>query len=194
MLVISACSINADSAPRTIAERDRRDLRIDVDAAGGEATGTGRIYLLSAEITGGSSTLQSVARDVADTPTDVLNALFQGPNNDELQALLRSAIPPGTRLLGATQTAGLLNVNVSGELQQLAGGALIDGVAQIVLTASEIKSVSAVLIAVDGVAQQWPAASGELQSEPLTRYDFLALVSSSQPAFPAVPSPAPPSG
>jgi spore germination protein GerM len=69
---------------------------------------------------------------------------------------------------------------------------LIDGVAQIVLTASEITGVSAVSIAIDGVPQQWPAASGVLQSEPLTRYDFPGLVLSSQPAFPSVPSPGPP--
>jgi spore germination protein GerM len=80
-------------------------------------------------------------------------------------------------------------VNVSSELQQLTGEALIDGVAQIVLTASEITGVSAVSIAIDGVPQQWPSSSGGLQSEPLTRYDFPGLVLSSQPAFPSVPSP-----
>jgi hypothetical protein len=52
------------------------------------------------------------------------------------------------------------------------------------------------LITIDGVRQQWPAGSGELHSEPLTRYDFPGLVLSSQPAFPSVPSPqaAPPAG
>jgi spore germination protein GerM len=78
---------------------------------------------------------------------------------------------------------------VSSEMQQLTGEALIDGVAQIVFTASEITGVSAVSIVVDGIPQQWPSASGELQSEPLTRYDFPGLVHSSQPAFPSVPSP-----
>ena len=88
------------------------------------------------------------------------------------------------------QDGSQLFVNVSNELQQLTGEALIDGVAQIVLTASALTGVSAVSIAVDGVPQQWPASSGELQSEPLTRYDFPGLVVSSQPAFPSVPSPA----
>ncbi|MDP9465451.1 MAG: GerMN domain-containing protein, partial [Actinomycetota bacterium] len=108
--------------------------------------------------------------------------------------LLRSAIPPGTRLLDVTQDGGQLIVNVSSELQQLTGEALINGVAQIVLTASGITGVSAVSIAIDAVPQQWPAASGELQSEPLTRYDFPGLVLSSQPAFPSVPSPEPAAG
>jgi spore germination protein GerM len=57
------------------------------------------------------------------------------------------------------------------------------------LTASEITGVSSVVIAIEGRNQQWPAANGELQSDPLTRYDFPGLVTSSQPAFPSVPSP-----
>lgn len=190
VLVATSCSIDAESTPRNIAVRDRRDLSA-FDQVAGAAVGSGRIYLLSPEIIGQARTLQSVARDVGDTPADAMRALFEGPNTTELQALMRSAIPPGTRLIDVTQDGSELVVNVSNELQQLTGEALIDGVAQIVLTASEIASVSAVSIAIDGVPQQWPSASGELQSEPLTRYDFPGLVVSSQPAFPAVPSPAP---
>ena len=190
----SSCSIDAEGAPRDIAVRDQRDLLVDFDQVAGAATGSGRIYLLSPEVIGQPRTLQSVARDVGDTPADAMQALFDGPNTDELQELLRSAIPPGTRLLDVNQRGDELVVNVSSELQQLTGEALIDGVAQIVLTASEITGVSAVSIAIDGIPQQWPAASGELQSEPLTRYDFPGLVLSSQPAFPSVPSPEPATG
>ena len=184
-----ACSIEAEGTPRDIAVRDRRDLSANFDQAAGAAIGSGRIYLLSPEVIGQPRTLQSVARDVGDAPSDAIRALFEGPNTTELQALLRSAIPPGTRLLDVDQDGGQLTVNVSSELQQLTGEALIDGLAQIVLTASDITGVSAVSIAIDGVPQQWPAASGELQSRPLTRYDFPGLVVSSQPAFPSVPSP-----
>lgn len=190
-LTAASCSIDAETTPRNIAARDRRDLSANFDQAAGAATGSGRIYLLSPEVIGQPRTLQSVARDVGDTPANALQALFEGPNTDELQALLRSAIPPGTRLLDVAQSGGELVVNVSSELQQLTGEALINGVAQIVLTASEITGVTGVSIAIDGVPQQWPAASGELQSEPLTRYDFPGLVVSSQPAFPSVPSPEP---
>ena len=188
----TSCSISAEDAPRNIAVGERDDLSVDFSQTAGAATGAGRIYLLSPEVLGQPRTLQSVARDVADTPADAIRALFEGPNTQELQALLRSAIPSGTRLLDVSQNNGALVVNVSSELQQLTGEALIDGVAQIVLTASEITGVSAVSIAIEGVPQQWPAASGVLQSKPLTRYDFPGLVLSSQPAFPSVPSPGPP--
>jgi hypothetical protein len=185
----SSCSIDTESTPRDIAVGDQEDLRVNFDEAAGAATGSGRIYLLSPEVIGQPRTLQSVARDVGDTPADAMQALFDGPNTDELQALLRSAIPPGTRLLDVRQDSDVLVVDVSSELQQLTGDALIEGVAQIVMTASEITGVSAVSIAIDGIPQQWPAANGELQSEPLTRYDFPGRVLSSQPAFPSVPSP-----
>jgi Sporulation and spore germination len=189
LIVATSCSIDPEGAPRDIAVHDRGDLSANFDPAAGAAVGSGRIYLLSPEILGQPRALQSVARDVGDTPADAMQALFEGPNADELSALLRSAIPSGTRLLDVSQDGGELVVNVSNELQQLTGEALIDGVAQIVLTASEITGVASVSISVDGVPQQWPAASGELQSVPLTRYDFPGLVVSSQPAFPTVPSP-----
>jgi hypothetical protein len=187
VVAVSSCSISAEDTPRDISVSDRRDLHANFDQAAGAATGTGRIYLLSP--IGQPRTLESVARDVGNTPADAMRALFEGPNTAELQALLRSAIPPGTRLINATQDGSQLVVNVSSELQQLTGEALIEGVAQIVLTASDITGVSAVSIAIDGVPQQWPTANGELQSEPLTQYDFPGMAVSSQPAFPSVPSP-----
>jgi hypothetical protein len=189
VMTCASCSIDAEGTPRDIAVRDRGDLRSSFDEAAGAAVGSGRIYLLSPEVPGQPRTLQSVARDVGDTPADAMQALFEGPNTAELQGLLRSAIPTGTRLLDVSQDGSELVVDVSSELQQLTGEALIDGVAQIVLTASEITGISSASIAIDGVPQQWPAASGELQSEPLTRYDFPGTVLSSQPAFPSVPSP-----
>lgn len=191
MIGLASCSIDPENTPRDIAVRDRQDLRVNFDQPAGAATGSGRIFLLSPEVIGQSRTLQSVARDVGDTPAEGMRALFEGPNSGELQRLLRTAIPPGTRLLDVAQDGDELIVDVSSEFQQLTGEALVDGVAQIVLTASETSGVSSVTIAIDGVPQQWPAASGELQSEPLTRYDFPGLVLTSQPAFPSVPSPAP---
>ena len=188
---LSSCSIDPEGTPRDIAVRDRQDLRVNFDQPAGAATGSGRIFLLSPEIIGQPGTLQSVARDVGDTPAEAMRALFEGPNSEELQRRLRTAIPPGTRLLDVAQDGDELIVSVSSELQQLTSEALIDGVAQIVLTASEISGVSTVTIAIDGVPQQWPTASGELQSQPLTRYDFPGLMQTSQPSFPSVPSPGP---
>jgi spore germination protein GerM len=189
LVVLGGCSIDPEGSPRDIATRDRGELNVNFNQPAGAATGSGRIYLLSPEVLGQPRTLQSVARDLGGTPEDAMRALFEGPNTEELQGMLRSAIPSDARLLGVSQEGSLLVVDVSHELQQLTGEALIDGVAQIVLTAVTVSGVSSVSITVDGLSQQWPAGSGELQSDPLTRYDFPGIVLSSQPAFPSVPSP-----
>jgi spore germination protein GerM len=189
---LTSCAINAEGVPRDIPARDRKDLNTGAGQSAGAAIGSGRIYLLSPEISGQPRTLRPVARDVGKTPDDALRALFKGPNTQELQALMRSAIPNGTRLIDVTQKGPVLVVDVTDELQQLSGEALVDGVAQIVLTASEITGVSKIAITINGVPQQWPASNGELKSRPLTRYDFPGVVVSSQPQFPSVPSPAQP--
>ena len=156
---------------------DQGDLSVNFDQPAGAATGSGRIYLLSPEVLGQPRTLQSVARDVGDTPADAMQALFEGPEHRRAPGTAALRDPAAAPACSTSpQTGGELIVNVSNELQQLTGEALVDGVAQIVLTASEITGVSAVSIAIDGVPQQWPSASGELQSEPLTRYDFPGLV------------------
>jgi len=188
-LALASCSIKSEGGPRDIPQRDRGELNSDSERDAGAATGSGRIYLLTPEVPGQPRTLKSVARDVGNTPTDALRSLFKGPNSAELQARMRSAIPTGTQLNNVRQNGPVLVVDVSNELQQLNGEALIDGVAQIVLTASEITGVSQISITIDGVRQQWPSGNGELRDRPLTRYDFPGLVVSSQPQFPSVPSP-----
>ena len=75
------------------------------------------------------------------------------------------------------------------ELLQLSGGDLVDALAQIVFTSSELDGVQQVKVLVNGAEQQWPAGNGTLQIAPLTVYDFPGRVSSAQPAYPAVPTP-----
>jgi spore germination protein GerM len=132
--------------------------------------------------------LQAVARDVDENATDVLGELFAGPNATEMEHQFRTALPAGVQLLSADRHGTVLEVDVTKELGQLSGQVLVAAVAQIVFTASEVDGVQSVSILIDGVDQQWPAGNGELQSAPLTVYDYPGLVQSSQPAYPAIPS------
>ena len=102
---------------------------------------------------------------------------------------LVSTIPQGTTLRSAVLRGGTLRVDVSDELLQLSGDTLVDAIAQLVFTASEIDGVRSVKIVVEGADQQWPAGNGQLQSAPLTVYDFPGLVPSAQPSYPAMPAP-----
>jgi len=189
VLVLSACGINSDDRPRNIPAADQLPLGIDTDTGAGAATGTARVYLLAPEVVGQTPTLQAVARDVDEDPQAVLEALFAGPNPGELDQQFRTALPSDTRLLSATTFGGQLIVDVTRDLQQLSGQVLIAAIAQIVFTGSGVAGVSTVKVLVEGADQQWPTGNGEVQSAPLSVYDYPGMVPSAQPAYPAIPTP-----
>ena len=187
--LLVACGIDADTEPRDIPPDRQVELAVDTERDAGEATGTARVYLIAPGGVGSSDVLGSVARDVDETPADLLGALLQGPNESEFEAEYRTAIPENTTLRTAVLRGGTLRVDLSDELLQLSGETLVDAIAQIVFTSSEIDGVRSVKIVVEGADQQWPAGNGQLQSSPLTVYDFPGFVPSAQPAYPATPAP-----
>jgi spore germination protein GerM len=187
--VVASCGIADDTGPRDVPAAAQRDLGVNTDFGGGETTGTARIYLLAPTASGHSSTLQPVARDVQEQPTSLLQSLFAGPNSRELSRQFHTAIPPGTTLLSSRLQGNTLTVDVSKELLQLSGDDLVDALAQIVFTAAELDAVHSVKILVAGAEQQWPAGNGEVQTAPLTIYDYPGRVASAQPAYPAIPTP-----
>lgn len=186
--MLAGCGIPSDDGPRDITGAAKRDLLANATAAGA-ATGSARIFLVVPGRPGGGGSLRAVPRDVDTTPTELLTALLAGPNIGEQRAQLTTAVPSGTRLNSARLANGALNVDLSGAIDQLTGETLIEAVAQIVLTATEVPSIRTVRLLIDGVPSEWPDGGGQLQAEPLTRYDFPGLVESSQPDFPAVDSP-----
>lgn len=186
--VLSACGIQSDTKPRDIAENAKQELGGAVAPGGGVATGTARIYLIGPAATGQTAVLQPVAR-TADTATELIRSLLSGPNDSEVAEQYRTAIPVGTALRSATLQFNTLRVDVTEPLLQLSGGDLVDALAQIVFTATELDGVRQVKVFVNGADQQWPAGNGTLQSAPLTIYDFPGRVPSAQPAYPAIPTP-----
>jgi spore germination protein GerM len=188
LALVTGCAIQPDNSPRDIPADERGQL--DPAAPGdAEATGQSRIYLVADEGTGGDRQLRTVLRDVEPpTPEAVLAALIDGPNQGELDGGMTSALPAESTLHSARQVAGTLNVDISGELLELPGSALRFAVAQIVFTGSELDGVRTVRIRVDGQIRAWPDGQGELQTAPLTVYDYPGIAESAQPAYPPVPS------
>jgi spore germination protein GerM len=185
--VTVSCAIREDPAPRDIAEKDRPDLVAGNAAAGGEG-GTARVYLLVPD-DGAGRRLQAVRRNVLETPQDLIASLLQGPTSDELSEQVRTALPSGLTLLSSRTDSGTLTLDFSEELRELTGDSLINAIAQIVWTTSQIEGIEAFRVLVEGQAEQWPSLSGELQADLLTVFDYQGIVRSSQPAFPTVPSP-----
>ncbi|MBA3606256.1 MAG: GerMN domain-containing protein [Actinomycetota bacterium] len=184
-LVGGGCTIQPDSRPRDIPA----DQRGQLDAPGaqpGQATGAGRVFLV-ATADEGETVLRSVLRN-ASQGEPLIAALLDGPNDDELDDGLASALPAQLSLNSARLVAGTMIVDVSEDILELNSIELRLAIAQLVFTASEIDGVRSVRVRVDGAAQEWPDGRGELRAESLTVFDYPGIAESAQPPFPPVPS------
>lgn len=187
LAALAGCSIQPEASPN-----DLPDERADVfgePATGDEAAGANRIYLLAPPDVEAPQRLRSVQRDVPPAAGSVLESLFAGPNADERDAQLDTAIPADVELLDARSVGQVLTVDLNDVFDDLTPDGLRLAVAQIVSTATDIDGVRSVQLRVDGERRVWPLGNGELSDRPLTQYDYPGLVESTQPAFPAIPSP-----
>ncbi len=189
LVAFGGCSIQPDASPNDL-PAERADVFGD-PATGDVAAGTNRIYLLAPTDLEAPQRLRSAQRDVSTTPESVLNSLFAGPNGTERDAQLDTAIPSDVDLLDARSVGSVLTVDLNDVFDELTPDGLRLAVAQIVSTATDIDGVQSVQLRIDGEPRVWPLGNGELTDRPLTKYDYPGLVESSQPAFPAIPSPIP---
>lgn len=189
-LAVSACGIANDAAPRDIPLQQRSALIDAPVQAPATSTGTDRIFLLAPQLPDQLSRLRATPRDVGPSIEARLNSLFGPLSVAEAQGRLLTAIPEGLNLHSAAlQTNGTLTIDVTDEILSLSSGALIESVAQIVFTALEVRNVQRVQLLVNGTSQQWPGGDGSLRTTALSAFDFPGLIETSQPNFPAVPSP-----
>ena len=187
LMAVSGCSIQPDASPNDL-PADRAEVFGDV-ATGDVAAGTNRIYLLAPTDPEVPQRLRPAQRDVPTAPKSVLDTLFAGPNAAERDAQLDTAIPADARVLAARPVGQLLTVDLTDVFDELTPDGLRLAVAQIVSTATDIEGVQSVQLRIDGEPRVWPLGNGELTDRPLTKFDYPGLVESSQPAFPAIPSP-----
>lgn len=188
LTVMSGCSIQPDASPNDL-PTERADV-FGEPVTGDATAGTNRIYLLSPTDPEAPQRLRAVQRDVTTAPASVLSSLFAGPNATERRdAQLDTAIPPDVELIAARPVGQVLTIDLSDSFDELTPDGLRLAVAQIVSTATDIDGVESVQLRIDGEPQVWPLGNGELTNRPLTKFDYPGLVESSQPAFPAIPSP-----
>ena len=101
-LAVGACGsgIASDDGLRDIPAADQVELGIG-DNNAGAAIGTARVYFLSPEVVGQAALLESVARDVAETPIGLLQELLAGPHETAQSNQFRTALPAGPEFLDA---------------------------------------------------------------------------------------------
>jgi spore germination protein GerM len=186
---VAGCTISADNSPRDISPEAQRPLEPESDTAS-DAAGSSRVFfVVDPAQEGRRASLSSVARDVPNAPEEALNALLSGPTQAELERGYSDALPSGLDLTAPTRLfGGTLTVDVSEELDELAGEEEIMAVAQIVATVSEVDGVERVRLRTDGTSQPWPDSRGLPVTAPLTVFDYTDLLASAQPPYPAVPS------
>lgn len=187
LAAFAGCSIQPEASPNDLPDEVANVF--GEPATGDEAAGTNRIYLLAPPDVEAPQRLRSVQRDVLPAAESVLESLFAGPNADERDAQLDTAIPADVELLDARPVGQVLTVDLNDVFDDLTPDGLRLAVAQIVSTATDIDGVRSVQLRVEGEKRVWPLGNGELTDRPLTQYDYPGLVESSQPAFPAIPSP-----
>lgn len=120
--------------------------------------------------------MQPVARTVPYT-TAVLKAsieqLLKGPTAAEAKAGIDTQIPKSTKLRGVTLAEGIATVDLS---EQFASGggtlAMTNRLAQVVYTATQFKSVDAVVFEIEGKRVEVFGGEGILLEGPQTRGDY----------------------
>jgi spore germination protein GerM len=182
LLLVASCGLRPDSKPHDVPEDNQVDL--SGPSVGTDASGAERIYLVEP---GEDHLLRSVQRQ-ASSAFDLMDALLRGPSQTELDEGYSSAIPSTVRLLGARERPPFLYVDVTDELTDLSGQGLLQALAQIVYTGSEVGGVDLVQITVNGEVIAWPKADLESSTEPLSIYDYPSSARTAQPAYPSLPA------
>jgi Sporulation and spore germination len=151
-----------------------------------------RIYLMLPD-----NALVPIAREIPvgsvhDQLAMLLKYLAAGPTGAEKRHRLSTALPPDVVLGVRDVVDDRVTIDLGGTADAPSGKESRRAVAQIVLTATSLPEVHSVLLTSDGTPIEAPLPSGELTSEPLTAFDYAALLHpppSTSAAPSAVPAP-----
>ena len=177
---VAACGVQPESSPRDLPD-DEQQLPVS-GGAGAAAAGGDYIYLVGP---GEDRLLRAVPR-TATSPRDLIEVLLLGPNDPELADQYSTNIPPATRVISARKQGQFLTIDLTEEITELTPQSLIQAIAQIVYTATEIDDVETVRIEVGDETRLWPTATGEPKTD-LRIYDYPNIVQTAQPPYPATP-------
>jgi spore germination protein GerM len=173
---VGACGIPADDEPRAISP-DNVPPEAETEAPTEDgATVPAAIWFT--RIDGTRELLTRTVREVAATgsapsPVTVLEALFEGPPNDDVA----TSIPAGTAVGpgGAELEQGLLTVDLNDAIDNIRGDSAWFAYGQMVCTVAELPGVEGVQFSIEGVTRPSPQGDGVSTDTPLTceAYDNL---------------------
>ena len=120
-----------------------------------------------------------VRESAGDELESALTTLLAGPTSDEAQMIpsMSSAIPEGTRFLGADVAGGVATIDLSGDFASGGGSfSMMARLAQVVYTATRFDGIDSVLFELDGTPVSTFSGEGILLDEPQTRDDYIDLL------------------
>jgi hypothetical protein len=139
-----------------------------------------------------ADTLVPRVRDVSGTTrrarlADLLEQLAAGPTGAERDEQLSTALPPEVRLSVTGLDDGTATIDLDASGAAPAGVAGRRAVAQVVLTATSVPGVDAVLLELAGEPIEAPLPDGELTDRPLTAPDYAAATAAAPSETPSEP-------
>jgi hypothetical protein len=183
-LAAAGCGVPVGDAPTTIAPSDvPYGLASPTEASPSTASPVPRADEPLVFLVGPGDLLVPRGRGTGTgTPADRLDALLAalaaGPTEGERAEGLSTALPPGVELGVTGDDDGTVTVDLGGPVDAPSGRESRSAVAQVVLTATSLPGVDAVLLTRDGVPVEAPLPSGELTSAPLTEADYAVFLTS----------------
>jgi hypothetical protein len=191
LAVLTGCGVPTGGEPSTIAATDvpyglAEPAPAPTPTSPPEAVAdASRVHWVTA-----ADTLVPRVREVSGTTrrarlTDLLEQLADGPTAAERDEQLSTALPPEVRLSVTGLDGGTATIDLDALAEAPAGGSGRRAVAQIVLTATSVPGIDAVLLELAGEPIEAPLPDGALSDRPLTASDYAAATAVVPPALDA---------
>jgi hypothetical protein len=180
--VASACGIQADTTPRSLAADEVPYGLLDegppIPSPSTSVPEVDRVNVAVYFLLG--ERLQPAPRTLPDPPSAarVLNSLLSGPTDEEAVSGLRTAINPTTQATVTRPAPDIIAVDLTPDFTAVPGLEQRLAIAQIVFTATGVEGVSAVRFSIGGASIGIPLPDGTVTAEPVTRDAFPNLAPS----------------
>lgn len=133
------------------------------------------VYLVDDQLLVPVEAAPPAGTDTSRTLSAVLEELARGPSETDRSAGLSTALGADTTIRLERLEGGVAHIDVSAGDQVPSPPRVPLAVGQVVLTATSVPEVDAVLMTRDGSPVQLPVPGGALTSEPVTAADYAAL-------------------
>lgn len=174
---VAGCGVGTDEEARDIsADAVPFDLLAPTSSTSTSSTTPVARVTVPVYLVDSANLLVEVRREVAlpVTISAVVDALLEGATDEEAAKGFRSAIPAGTQLLSSDldlQT-GVVVLDLSAGFAGVVAGEQRLALAQVVFTATGLRTVNGVLFEIDGELSEVPDGEGAAKATPLARRDY----------------------